>query len=279
MPEPNPQQVKQQGLFERMSLFQKFLIALVIILITIVAVGTFFGGFRNFYQFVFNIIILVGIGVFLFIILQATGIFFSPKAFSPRNDMKSVLIKMAQFYKPDNVNDLYFIGNSWKRRVLAGRIIGLLGLPNYVGDNEIDKEGKPIYTTLRDAEGQKIPKFKNIKIGLDGDTLFLVRKGWFIFAKTRMIRAKRELHSDLHGDIEIYDINPVPYGFFEYPFKQMQKDIGAIMVQNQIETILSAHEHQHDLISQAVDSAVWYNPFMRMALKSQSEIPSGVDQN
>jgi hypothetical protein len=278
MAEQQPQPVQQKGFFERMSLFQKFLIGLIVILIILIAVGTFFGGYTNFYQFTFNVIILVGIGVFLFIIISATGILFTPKAFSPRSDMKTTLIKMAQYYLPDNLNDLYFIGTGWKRRVLAGKIIGILGLPNYIGDIELDKEGKPIYTTLEDAEGKKIPKFKNIRVGKDGDTLFLVRKGWFIFAKTRMIRAKRELHSVLHGDVEIYDINPVPYGFFEYPFKQMQKNIGAVLIQNQIETILSAHEHQHDLISQSVDSAVWYNPYMRMALKSQSEIPTGVEQ-
>ncbi len=273
------QPIQKPGLFERMGLFQKVLIFLFVILVIIIAIGTYFGGFKNIYNLIFNVSIVAGIAVFLFILVKATGILLTPAAFSPRQDLKNNLIKMSKFYMPDNVNNLWFIGSDYKRRVLAGKIVGLMGLPYYSGEIERNEEGETEFTEDKDLDGKKIPKFKSIKVSYEeGDTLFMVRKGWFIFAKTRMIRANRKFHSELNGDVDIYDINPVPYGFFEYPYKQMQAAATQIMMQSQIETILSAHEHQHDLISQGVDSAVWYNPYMRMALKNQSELPQGVDQ-
>jgi len=266
--------IQKKGLFERMGMFQKILIGLLIVIVLLVSVFTFFGGFGNVYQFMFYLIVFVGVVGGIYIIIKAVGIIFQPRYYSPTDDMRNKLTMLSQNFKPNNVKNLFFMGSERRQRVLAGEIIGMLGLPNYVGKIKQDKKGNIEYTGLTDFEGKKIPKFESIEINSEknGDTLFYVRKGWFIFAKKFFIRCAMELHSELHGDVEIMDINPVPYGFYFYPYKQMQKDSALIMVQNQLETILNTHAHQHDLISQSVDSAIYFNPYMRMSIKQQAEL-------
>ena len=119
----------------------------------------------------------------------------------------------------------------------------------------------------------RVPVFEKIEYGKDGDTLIIYEKGWFIFKRRHHLRCNRLLHSTLNGDVTVYDINPVPYGkYFEYPFKQMQRDPQKIMVQSQLEVILATHEHQGDLISQSADAGIYFNPYFRFIEKSQSEI-------
>jgi len=283
-----PDTQAKKGFFERMSLFQKIILFIIVIIALVVSLGVAFGGLKDFYQFFFYLIVLVGVVIVGYIVYKATSLIFAPRFFSPREDLRTKLTNMAKDYKPDNVNNLYFIGDVGKKRVLGGRIIGLLGLPYYTGKvkryekDVIDKDGKTVhkkndvvYSEVKDFQGKKIPKYENITLSKDGDTLFVVKKEKFfgLFGNIHLIRAHFDYHSTLHGDVEIYDINPVPYGFYEYPFKQMQDQVTAVMVQNQIETILATHEHQHDLISQSVDSAIYFNPVYRYSLKQASEIP------
>ena len=269
--EPTPQ--KKQGFFERMSMFQKILLFIGVIIVLIMSVSLLMGGIKDFYQFFFYLIVLSAVVIGGYIVIKATSIIFAPRYFSPREDLRTKLLNMAQDYKPANVNNLYFRGDIGKQRVLAGRIIGLLGLPYFTGKVKKDAKGKVIYSKVKDFQGKPVPLYEDIKLCDDGDTLFIIKKGFLFLGKTHFIRVKRELHGDLHGDVDVYDINPVPYGFFEYPFKQMQESVSQIMIQNQIETILATHEHQHDLISQSVDSAIYFNPAYRMALKQNAEIP------
>jgi len=269
--EPTPQ--KKQGFFERMSMFQKILLFIGVIIVLIMSVSLLMGGIKDFYQFFFYLIVLSAVVIGGYIVIKATSIIFAPRYFSPREDLRTKLLNMAQDYKPANVNNLYFRGDIGKQRVLAGRIIGLLGLPYFTGKVKKDEKGKVIYSKVKDFQGKPVPLYEDIKLCDDGDTLFIIKKGFLFLGKTHFIRVKRELHGDLHGDVDVYDINPVPYGFFEYPFKQMQESVSQIMIQNQIETILATHEHQHDLISQSVDSAIYFNPAYRMALKQNAEIP------
>jgi len=268
-----PAPTKKKGVFEKMSLFQKIIFGLLILAIILVVVFIFFGGINDFYQFFTYLIIGIGIIVGLYVIIQSIGLFFQPRYYSPREDLKTKLMNMAMDYKPDNVADLYFIGDIGKKRVKAGQIVGLLGLPYFSGDIEKDSKGKVVYMKTKGVDGKLIPKYKNIVEIKDGDTLFVVKKGWFLFKKTHFIRCHRDFHSTLNGDVEIFDINPYPYGYFEYPYKQIQKSIGQITMQNQIETIVATMEHQHDLISTSVDSAIYFNPVYRMGMKAGSEMP------
>ncbi len=270
----NLKPIEKKGAFSRMGGVQKIAFIILILLIVIIVIFVFAGGFQDIYQFLFYIIVLIAVVGGVAILLKTVSILFQPRYYSPSEDIKTKLTLLSQQFKPDNVKFLYFVGSNRRQRVLAGEIIGVLGLPEYIGDIDKDNDGNTQYTELLDFEGKKIPKFKDIEVNneLSGDTLFYVKKGNFIFAKKYFIRCSMSLHSDLNGDVEIYDINPVPYGFYNYPFKQMQKDTNKIMIQNQLETILNTHSHQHDLISQSVDSAIYFNPYMRVSIKQQAEL-------
>ena len=283
---------QQKGVFERMSFFQKALLFMAVLTILLIVVGILLGGVDDFYQFFFYLTVLSAVIVGGYVIIKATGLLFQQRYYSPREDLRVKLLNMSTDYKPDNLNRLFFEGDVGKQRVFAGKIVGCLGLPYYTGaikryekdvKDELEKlvhrKGEIVYSSAKDFENKKIPVYEDVKPKVDkkknylGDTLFVIKKGFFIFGKTHLIRCNRDLHSDLHGDVTIYDINPQPYGMFEYPFKQMQKDIDQIMIQNQIETIIATHDHQHDLISQSVDSAIYFNPVYRMGVKQGSEIP------
>jgi hypothetical protein len=273
MPEVQPQLKPQEkkGFFDKMSLFQKVLLFIAFIVILVLVVSIFMGGINSFYQFFFYLVVFAVIGVGIYIIIQAVNMVFQPKYYSPREDSFTKLKNMAVDYKPDNLNNLYFVGDIGKKRVLAGKINGCICLPYYSGEIKKDNEGRVIYTDLKTFDGKKVPKYENIKLIEDGDTFFIAEKG-LIFKKTHYIRCHRNFHSTLNGDVEIFDINPVPYGSFEYPYKQIQENISQVMIQNQIETILATHEHQHDLISQASDLGLYSNPLFRYNMKQQAEL-------
>lgn len=268
----NPQAKK--GFFANMSLFQKALLFVGAIVVLLLVVAIFLGGINSFYEFFFYLTIFVIILVGVYIVIKATGLIFQPKYYSPREDLFTKIKNMAQDYCPDNLGNLYAVGDIGKKRVLIGKIIGCLHLPYYSGKIKLDADGKIEYTEYKTMEGKKVPMYEDIRAEKDGDTFFITTKG-LIFKKIHYLRMHREFHSTLNGDVEMYDINPVPYGTFEYPYKQMQASITQIMIQNQIEVIIATHEHQHDLISQSTDAGLYSNPLMRYNIKNQAEMSEG----
>ena len=124
---------------------------------------------------------------------------------------------------------------------------------------------------------KEIPVFESIEYGKDGDTLFIYETG-LIFTKKHYFRCNRKIHGDLHGDVEVYDINPVPFGVWEYPFKQIQAEPSKIMIQNQMEVILATHEHQSDYISQVADSSIYWSPYIRAVQKGAAEFQGETQQ-
>jgi hypothetical protein len=262
---------EKKGFFDKLSLFQKVILFILFIVILVLIVSLFLGGINSFYQFFFYLIVFAIIGLMIYVIIQAVNMMFQPKYYSPREDTFTKIKNMAVDYKPDNLNNLYFVGDVGKKRVLAGKIAGCLVLPYYSGTIERDNEGKVIYTDLKTFDGKQVPKYAGITLVDDGDTFFIAEKG-IIFKKYHYLRCHRKLHSTLNGDVEVYDVNPIPYGSFEYPYKQIQENVTQIMIQNQIETILATHEHQHDLISQSTDAGLYSNPLMRFSMKQQAEL-------
>lgn len=281
---------EKKGFFASMSLFQKALLFIGAIIVLMLVVAIFLGGIKSFYEFFFYLTIFVIILVGAYIVIKATGMIFQPKYFSPREDFFTKLKNMASDYCPDNLGNLYAVGDVGKRRVLIGKIIGCLHLPYYSGrikkyENDVvelvddkkvitHKKGEIVYTEYKTMEGKKVPMYEDIVESTDGDTFFVTSKG-LIFKKVHYIRMHRTFHSSLNGDVDMYDINPVPYGAYEYPYKQMQRSITQVMIQNQIEVIIATHEHQHDLISQSTDAGLYSNPLMRYNIKNQAEMSEG----
>ncbi len=260
---------EKKGFFERMGLFQKVMIAGLFIIFILIIVYFVFGGLASVYDFFFLLIIIVGLFIVGYVVLKAVGILLRPKYFSPKENYFTAIVNLAMDLKPDNVQNLYFEGDKDKRRVKAGRIVGILGIPYLIGTPKIDSNGAPVMIKSKLLD-RKIPVFEKIEYSKDGDTLFVYESG-FIFPRKHYLRCNRKLHGDIHGDVAIYDINPVPYGSWEYPFKQYQKDPSQIMIQTQMEIILATHEHQGDYISQVADSSISWSPYIRAVQQGATE--------
>ena len=278
-----------QGLFGNMSATQKVLLIIFGLAIFFLIWTFVFGGITNFYQLIFFLASFIGVGALFYAMIFFIQMYLTPELFSPKKDYFNRLVNLAIDLKPTNVYDLYFRGDRDKKRVKAGKIVGLLGIPYFIGKIATYKEDCEINGSSGTVKHQKgemifkdskvlkrpIPVFEEIAWGQDGDTFFIYESGWFFIKKRHFLRCHRSLHGDLNGDVEIYDYNPIPYGsLYEYPFKQLQKDPERIMIQNQLEIIIATQEHQLDLISQGVDSAVYFNPYFRLLNKQQSEMSS-----
>lgn len=273
---PEPQEKKEEkGFFEKMGIFSKILLIIIVVSIIVLSVVMIIGGAQNVYNVIVFIIVLSMLALAAYILILLVQAQIKSRFFSPTESWRAKLINCAKTYCPDNLNELYFTGDVGKKRVLAGKITGCLGLPYYTGRVKRDKDGNVVYSEFKTQKGKRfrIPKYEKIRVDPtgEGDTFFVVKKGWFIISKEHYIRCNRDLHSTLNGDVEIYDINPQPYGWTEYPFKQLQDDITRIEKQSQIEVILESHFHQYDLISQTTEAAIWFNPAMKQAMIERKE--------
>lgn len=265
-------QEKEKGFFESLSLMQKIVLFVVALSFIFLAWVFIFGGINNIWELAF-VIILAGVLFFIvWLIIFAVKSSFKQEYYSPKEDLYTRMVNMAIDYKPNNLNNLYFEGSQWKKHVIAGKIIGCLAIPYLIGRPVLDSDGKQKWFQSKLLK-KKIPLFSDVTYGNDGDTLFVYEKGWFIFKKRHVLRCNHELHTDLNGDVIVHDMNPQPFGkFFEYPYKQLQKDSAQLMIQSQLEVIIATHEHQGDLISQASDAGTYYNPFFRLLEKQKAEI-------
>lgn len=260
------------GFWAKLSLWQKILLGILILTFIVIAWSFLFGGINSIWELAFIVMLTIVLGGIGYVVIIAGEIFFRPTYYSPKEDYFTRIVNMAIDYCPSNLNEVWFQGDKDKRAVLGGKVIGCLGVPYFIGRPKQDENGKQLYMESKLLD-MKIPIFEKIEFGKDGDTLIVYQKGWFVFKKRHYLRCNRQLHSTLNGDITIYDINPVPYGkFFEYPFKQLQRDPGKIMIQSQLEVILATHEHQGDLISQSADAGIYYNPIFKMLKEGNSEI-------
>lgn len=277
----------KEGFWGSMSGVQKALLLIFAVSIFFVMWNFLFGGIKNFYQLIFFVISFVAIAGLFLLVLTMISWYLAPALFSPKKDFFNKIVVLAALYKPNNVFDLWFRGDRDKQKVRAGKIIGLLGMPYLIGlpklyekdtfdeaGKLIGTEGTPVYRHSQHLK-RDIPVYDKIEYGKDGDTLFIYEAGWFLFKKKHFLRCHRSLHGDLNGDVFIDDINPQPYGNWEYPFKQWQAEQPRIMLQNQLEIIIATHEHQGDLISQGVDAAVYFNPTFRLLQKQNAEMVSG----
>jgi len=268
----NPQKDTSPTFWEKLSIWQKVIIGVILLTFIFIAWTFLFGGVNSIFELAFIVLLTIVLFIILYFITIAGELIFRSSYYSPKEDYFTKLSNMAIDYCPDNLNKVWFQGSTQKRAVVGGKIIGCLGIPYLIGEPILDDKGMQKYTKSEFLD-TKVPVFQKINYGNEGDTLIIYQKGWFIFKKKHYLRCNMELHSELHGDVVIYDINPVPYGkFFEYPFKQVQRNPQRIMLQSQLEVILATHEHQGDLISQSADAGIYYNPYFKMVNESNAEI-------
>lgn len=267
-------QKKAQGksFWQKLSIWQKVLIGLIIL--TFLGIGWvfLFGGINSIWEFAFIVLLTIVLMGIFYIVIVAGELAFRPAYYSPKEDYFTRLSNMAIDFCPSNLNNIWFQGDREKKAVNGGKILGCLGVPYFIGKPKLSEKGEQEYIDSK-LLNMKIPVFEKIEYGREGDTFFIFEKGWFIFKRRHYLRCNRDLHSELNGDVTVYDINPIPYGrYFEFPFKQVQKDSGRIMIQSQLEVILATHEHQGDLISQSADAGIYFNPYFKALDKMNAEI-------
>lgn len=277
MPE-QPQQ--KQGFWQRLGFFQKAVIVILLIVFGIIVFNFFTGAIKGVFDFFFAFLVVGVILLLLYFLVRTLLGAFKPKPFSARESFFVKIVGIARDMKPKNVRDLYFSGDVGRQRTLYGKIVGLCGIARLSGRVKVDSKGKTIYSKRKDPYNQNryLPEFEKIDLSNEYDTFFIIKKG-IIFPKFHYLRVPKELHSTLNGDVEVYDINPQPYGRWEYPFKVMQKEVRRITYQHQLEAILEVHEQQHDFAGVLVDSALGFNPNWQMIRRSGEQLPAVVTPN
>ena len=276
------------------TIFTLGIVAIVLIIGSIILFGFVWSDFDPL-SYIVNII-----GVILMIFLLSLAIkglvsFLKPKPFSPTEDFRTALIRLAKKSKPFNVKNLYLRGEDMRTYAKWGKIIGLGFLPYLASSPIRDKKGMPEFE--RDAKGEIIyeknwsnsereyietPKIKYKMLSQnDGDVLFITERHAFplnlFFRDLDIIRANPKYCSDLLGDIFIKDVNLVPYGEFLYPAKQWQNDIIQIMKENEATTIATTHRNNLDLVSNVTQMSLGSDPtFQKIMMVRSENISSGL---
>jgi hypothetical protein len=255
----------QKSFFERLSLLQKIIIFLLILGLVFVIYTYAIGGVQTLFDWIIILVFSVGLIFFIYLIaFYFENKFARVQYFEAYEDYKTKVVNLAIQLKPKNVFNLVYEGSENKQRVVAGKIIGVLGIPAIYGKPKFDADGNILYKKSPVLKGALIPDFEKIWLGNTGDYVFVVTKGWFLFKQTFLHRADPEfIRGELHGDVVINDINPDYVGVWAYPFKQKQRDITRIMCQHQMEAIISTYTHQLDYISYSFESGLSSNPYYR----------------
>lgn len=238
---------------------------------------------------------IVNLGVLLLMLfllgMAVLGIasFFKPKPFSPSEDFRNSIIRIAKKAKPFNAHNLFLRGEDMRTNAKWGKITGLGFMPYVVPKPVRDSTGRPIYETNEkgkiiyekvwsetEKNYLKVPKQKyDLLTEKDGDVIFITEKFGFplsmFFRGVDIIRANKKYVSDLIGDIYIKDVNLVPFGEYLYPAKQWQEDITRIKKQHEMDTIITTFRYNLDLISQVTQMSLGSDPTFQKIMGAQSE--------
>ena len=221
-------------------------------------------------------IVEVGVGL-LFILFAIQGITarFQPKAFSPTETFRAKIQNHAIRMKPKNVYNLYLRGEGRRSSALYGNILGVGFTPNFTSKIVRDNEGNILYLKdvrgrlIVDEQGKPIAR-RDVIRSSDGDTIFVVKQGWL--SRPEIVRCNRKYHSELIGDVYIYDLCLSPMGDYLYPSKQWQDEIIEIQRQNEAETVITTFMNNLDLISNVTTISIASSPEFQKILSLRNEI-------
>lgn len=267
------------------SLVLKLLLILGIVLIASIF---FFGVKLDLMDLGFNAIkIIFGAVLIIFVIKGIQSILKKPD-YSATKSFNEKLIYVAEFCKPSNISELWLRGEDMRLGSLIGKITGLGFIPYFSSTPENDEKGNPLMVEKRDGLGQvifqqtktvdgkivskpiMIPKMKYLT-EKDGDWLFVVKKGFWIFGKKLMIRANPRFVSELATTVYLKTVNLIPAGSFYYPNQQWQDDIYQILTQHKAEIVVETHEHFLDLIASITHQTLSADPHFQKQQYATSE--------
>jgi hypothetical protein len=205
------------------------------------------------------------------------------KSFSPTENWKNKLIRIAEMSKPPQVRELWMRGEDMHAMTkFSGTIVGLLFIPYWVGSPKIDvKSGKFVYVEKRDKLGNIIydnngkPVMVTIHENItqkDGEWLFVISQGFIpALAKKVLVRANVQLCSDIGQKIYIKTVNLVPFGDFFVPHQSWQADIVKINMQHSSEVVEETLLHYLDVWSSGVESSIKLDPTYVKMMQANTE--------
>lgn len=240
-------------------------------------------------QFIVNIVGLVVLAGLLGLAAKGVLAYIKPKPFSPTEDFRSTLIRIAKKAKPFNVKNVYLRGEDMRTYAKWGKIVGLGFLPYISGIVKKGADNKPILKKNEKGEAIykkewshtendfiQVPQYEYEPITeKDGDILIITDRHNFplnLFIRDLdIIRANPKYVSDLLGDVFVKDVNLVPYGEFLYPAKQWQADIIHIMKENEDAAIAATHRNNLDLVSNVTQMSLGADPVYQKIMGMRSE--------
>jgi hypothetical protein len=270
--------VEKKGFFSN-NLFPKIIILLAIgVVISAVLFGlpTDLGS-----GFWFIVRIILAIGMFALAIKIMEKVVTGKNQFSPSETWRKKLIRSAEMSKPPRTKKLWLRGNDGHMHYYFGKITGLLLVPYWSGKPVMDENGKYKYTERMGKDGKPVldingkpimvNEFANIT-NRDADWIFVISRGIIpLLSKTLLVRAHRDLCSDIGEEVWIKSVNLVPIGDWYYPEQMFQSDILRINHQSLHEVVEESYQHFLDMTATVVESALRSDPMFVKMMTANTE--------
>lgn len=216
-------------------------------------------------------------------VLVAKGIqsLIAKAEFSPTRRWKEKLTRVAELSKPFNIKNLYIRGEDMRVYSKWGKIIGLVFVPYISAKPKTDANGNYIYVPKRDKRGNII-KDKDTEKAImvhdyeylteqDGDWVFIIRRGFWIFGTKEMVRSHKKYVSDIGETTWIKTPNLLPIGDYFYPCQQWLADIERIQMQHQAEALIETYQEFLDLVANITTMTLRADPHFRKMQEANIE--------
>lgn len=259
------------------GLFPKIILLIGIVLIISVFI---FGVKLTFEDIVWTTLkIVVGI-VLVVLVVKGFQSLLAKAEFSPTRRWKEKLIRCAELRKPFNVKKLYIRGEDMLVYSNWGKISGICFVPYLSARPKRDGQGSYLYVQKKDKNGQLMFDKKNkpimeydyeVMTEKTGEWVFIISRGFWIFSQKEIVRAHKNLVSDIGETVFIKTPNLINIGDYFYPTQQWQTDIQQILQQHQTEVLVETYQEHLDLVGVITTMTLKADPVFRKAREQNIE--------
>lgn len=262
----------------------------ILLLIGVILIASaFIFGVKLTFEDIFWTILKIAVGVVL-IFLVAKGLqnMFAKTDFSPTRRWKDKLIRCAELRKPFNVKKLYIRGEDMLVYSFWGKISGICFVPYLSATPKRDSNGGYLYVQKKDKKGDVMFDKKNKPIMIydyevmtekTGEWAFIIKRGFWIFAKKEIVRAHKKLVSDIGEIVFIKCPNLINIGDYFYPSQQWQTDIAQVLQQHQAEMLVETYQEHLDLVGVITTMTLKADPIFRKAREQNVETIQSAPSN
>jgi hypothetical protein len=161
-----------------------------------------------------------------------------------------------------------------------GKISGICFVPYLSATPKRDGQGNYLYVQKKDKNGELMFDKKNkpimqydyqVMTEKTGEWAFVIARGFWIFAKKEIVRAHKNLVSDIGETVFIKSPNLINIGDYFYPSQQWQTDIQQILQQHQAEVLVETYQEHLDLVGVITTMTLKADPVFRKAREQNIE--------